>query len=136
MNVNVNDILNKLTSLESSELNYYFFIIAAIIVVGLLINMIVGTYKGRDPYSIMIFDRIKDLFKYTCEELSGRFVQKINAVLSITLLLFGIVTFVAFMWKYLFAPIFDPLLFVLFFSFMFFFFLSMPFCAMFTRARY
>jgi hypothetical protein len=113
-----------------------FFFILVLVIIGFFINMIVGTYKGRDPFYIVIVDRIIDFTRYLFQELRGDIIQKINGFFATALFLCFLGFLASFFYCLIVKGIFDLNSLMFLFIFIILLAISMPVCTVFTRARY
>ena len=124
------DQLIKLT------LNKELFYLLLLTVGFFYCNSIVATYKGRDPYSLSLYDRFFGSLKYLLEEVSGNPVQKINVLFAIAVFFCVIGFLFCFFYMLCFKSMFDSKILVFVFIFLFILFVTIPVCEKFTRARY
>lgn len=129
-------LTSSVTDLATSDVNERMFWLLAIIILGFFINMIIGTWKGRDPYTIQLWDRLVDAIKYLFSEMVGDVTQKINALFSISVFVFLIGSIVFLFVDYVGKPVLNKDLIVLSIVLVIILCLAMPICTHYTRPRY
>lgn len=136
MDASINTFLSLVEKFDKLEMSNKGFIIIVLIICFLSINMIMGTYKGRDPFYLLIYDRIKDTAVYLIREMKGNIVQQINAIFVISVFFVFLGFFFSFFFNLIVKSIFDINLLAFIFIFIFILGITMPICTAFTRSRY